>query len=156
ARLGSEDPKQRDSATKELLGLGEAAYPAVQRAARSPDAEVSRRVRDLLKALAEKAPELVTRKGYDTVVTPDFALAGRIEGAAFKARWPCFGEVQLRLAELRSLRRLGGSSESKLAIDAARYAAQQGAWLDTEVEVAAETVLEITADGTVDLWPIAP
>ena len=44
-RLGSQEFAQREAATAELLELREQAYPALQQAARSTDAEVARRAR---------------------------------------------------------------------------------------------------------------
>src|SRR5262245_61604781 len=73
ALLGSKDFKQRESAVAELVGLRELAYPAVQKASRSTDLEVSRRAKEVLKSIAEVVPEeRLHLPRYDTVVTLDF------------------------------------------------------------------------------------
>lgn len=157
ARLSSEDFKQREAATKELVTLRELAYPAVLKASRTPDLEAARRAKDVLKAMAEKVPaERLRLKPHDTIVTADFTIAGQIEVAAFKARTPYFGEAQLRLAELRTMRWLANEHEVRVAVDGAKYGLVQEAWLDTGVDVGAETDLAIVASGTIDLYPIAP
>jgi hypothetical protein len=155
--LGSPEAKARDSAAAGLLGLRELAFPALQRAAKSGETESARRARDILKTLQDAVPaERLALKSHDTVVTADFAIAGRVEGEVFKVRTPYFGEGQVRLDELRGLRWKGGDPENRLAVDAAKYAQQQESWMDTGVEVTRGTKLRLTASGTVDLWPIAP
>src|SRR5262249_10970589 len=53
AALGSQDFAKREAASAELLELRELAWPALQQAARSSDAEVARRAREVIKTLAE-------------------------------------------------------------------------------------------------------
>ncbi|MBI3267775.1 MAG: PDZ domain-containing protein [Planctomycetes bacterium] len=52
--LGSSDAKVRDSATEKLRKMGEAAVPALRDAAKSDDAEVSTRARQLLAEVERK------------------------------------------------------------------------------------------------------
>jgi hypothetical protein len=157
AGLGSSDFAKREAASAELLELREVAWPALQPAARSTDAEVSRRARELIKTLAETvAPERLHVPRHDTVVALDFTIVGRIETQALKARTPYFGETSLKLAEVRALRWVGNEHETKVTVDAARYGGQQETWLDTGIKLRAGAGLQITAAGTVDLRPSDP
>jgi hypothetical protein len=54
-QLGSEQFAEREAADRELTRYGERALPALRKAARSPDAEVRRRVKELLRAIKAKA-----------------------------------------------------------------------------------------------------
>jgi len=154
ARLGGSDFKQREAASRELLELRELSYSSLQQAARSGDAEVSRRAKELVKTLVDTLPaEKLHLPRHDTVTALDFTIVGRIESPTLKARTPYFGETNLKLAEVRSMRWLGNEHESKAVVDAARYGGQQEAWLDTGVEIRAGVGLQIAASGRVDLQP---
>ncbi len=111
ARLGSPEYAQREAATAELLELRELAYPALQKAARSGDAEVARRAKEAVKTLTETVPaEKLHLPPHDTVAAFDFTIVGRIETPALKARTPYFGEMTLKLAEVRALRWAGSET----------------------------------------------
>lgn len=154
ALLGSKDFKQRETAGAELVGLRELAYPAVQKAAGSTDLEVARRAREVLKTITETVPqERLHPPRHDTVVTLDFTVTGQVEAAALKARGPYFGEVSLKLSDLRSLRLLALDKETPLTVDATRHGGQKEEWLDSGVTVRAGSGLRIAAAGSVDLRP---
>jgi hypothetical protein len=156
ARLGSADFKQREAASAELLALRELAYPALQQATRSTDLEVSRRARDAIKTLVDTmSPERLHIPRHDTVVAIDFTIVGQVEVPTFKVRTPYFGETNLKLAEIRSMRWLANEQESKLTVDAARYGGQTETWMETGIELRAGAGLQIVAGGTVDLRPTA-
>jgi hypothetical protein len=155
ARLGSQDFKQREAAGAELLELRELAYPALQQAARSADAEVARRAKETLKTLTETVPaEKLNLPSHDTVVAREFTIVGQVEVPTLKVRTPYFGETSLKLSDLRSLRWVGDERETKVAVDAAKYGGQQDAWMDTGIEVRAGASLLIAAAGSVDLRPV--
>ena len=117
--LGSSDFPRRQAAEAELMKLREKAYPALLRAAKSKDQEVVRRARRLLEKVRAEVPEenLVVRE-HDVIHTPHSKIAGRIGGAALKAHTTQFGDVQLKLADLRALRSLalGPETEAVAAI----------------------------------------
>ena len=157
AHPNHEDFAQRESASAELLELRELAFPALQQAARSPDAEVARRAHAAIKLLVESLPQdKLHVPQHDTVAALDFTIVGRIETPALKARTPYFGETSLNLADLRALRWSANENEKKLTVDAGRYAGQQEAWLDTGIKVRAGGGLLVAATGTVDLQPSEP
>jgi hypothetical protein len=152
--LGSTNFKQRDAATKELVTLGEYAIPAVTRATKATDPEVARRAADVLKLLMEKVPpERQKVKTQDTVTTGDFAIVGRIDSDILKAKTQYFGDVALKLSELRAMRWLAGAAETEFAIDAAKYAMQNEVWMDTGIELRHGSEVVIAAAGTIDLYP---
>jgi hypothetical protein len=156
ADLSKDDFKAREAASGELLSLREHAYPAVQRAAKSADLETARRAQALLKTMREKIPaEKLHLKGHDVVQTIDFPVAGHIKPPTLKARTAYFGDIQLNLAEVRTIRwQIGSRNDTEVVVDAAKYASQHEQWLATDFEVSVDTPLELTASGSVDLWPV--
>lgn len=154
-RLGNADFKERSAASAELVSLKELAFPAVQRAVASSDLEVAQRAQEVLKQLKEKvSADKLQLKSHDVIRTTEFAVFGRIESGTLKARTAYFGDVDLRLAEMRSLRWLAPSGETEVSVDAARHGLVKEEWFDTGIELGADVDLEINASGTVDLYPI--
>jgi hypothetical protein len=157
ARLASNQFKQREAASEELLRLREAAYPALLKETKSTNPEVADRARKLVKTLRETVqPERLLPSPSDHVVTDTMTIVGRIELEAFKIKTPYFGEQTLSLGELKSLRWPAASHEAKLVVDAEKYAGQDEAWMDTKIDVKWGVKLRMSAEGVVDLWPIAP
>jgi hypothetical protein len=147
--LGSPEFRQREAATTELLKLREKAYPALLQAARQKDAEVVRRAKELLQRVRDAVPEqnLVFRK-YDIVHTEDSKITCRIEGAALKANTFQFGEVQLKLADLRSLRSLA-VPEEPAAVNAAR---DPGTLVNFQNQVGRRFHFRVTGAQSGNLW----
>jgi hypothetical protein len=155
--LASADFAKREAGGSELLELREVAFPAVQQAARSTDAEVSRRAREILKTLAETVPaEKLHLPRHDTIVATEFTIVGQIETPALKARTPYFGETSLKLAELRAMRWQAAERDTRLAVDAARYGGAQETWLDTGIKLRVGASVQVMASGQVDLRPQDP
>ena len=154
AKLGSTDFKQREAAVAELVGLRELAYPTVQKSAGSTDLEVARRAKEVLKTIAETVPEeKLHPPKHDTVVTLDFTVTGQVDASVLKAKGPYFGEVSLKVSDLRSLRLVAIDKETPLTVDAGKHGGQQEVWLDTGVAIRAGSGLRIAAAGSVDLRP---
>jgi hypothetical protein len=107
---------RREAASAELFKLREKAYPALLEAARSKDPEVVQRANDLLDRIRDAVPadQLEVRK-FDVVQTADSKFSGRIEGAALKAASAQFGDVRLKLVDLRSLRLPGRADDTAVA-----------------------------------------
>jgi hypothetical protein len=106
--LGSTDFKEREAASTALLELAEKAYPALLQAAKHKDMEVARRAEDLLTKIRDKVgSELVDRPTTDVVLTPDCKLTGRIATDVFKVKTFQFGDQQVQLGDLRTMRSLG-------------------------------------------------
>jgi hypothetical protein len=150
-RLGSTSFKERDAAMNELIKLGGYAYPALKAAEKSSELEVARRVADAIKQIEAKVPaDLLRVTSNDRVVTTTFPISGRIVSPSLKAKTPIFGDLALKLPELRSIRWTSGTHEAEVAVDAAKYA-NNATWLDTGVTLDGQSGVLITASGEVDL-----
>src|SRR5262249_51371061 len=69
-QLGSDRYARREAATQALDRIGEAALPALRKAANSPDAEVRRRARRLAAAIVRRTSgELRTLRGHSSGAT---------------------------------------------------------------------------------------
>jgi hypothetical protein len=106
ARLGSEEFEQRERAGDELAAIGVPACPALLAAAKGRgDAEVKVRAASVLARIKAAVPEeLVEVREEDVIHTAAGKVVGKIEGNGWKAKTPLFGEVQVKLADVRFLR----------------------------------------------------
>lgn len=105
ADLGKADFPRREAATSELRRLSLRAYPALLKAEKSHDAEVARRVRELLEKIREEVPEeRLEVRSQDVIYTADSKFTGRISAASLKVDTFQFGEQQLKLSDVRELR----------------------------------------------------
>ncbi len=155
--LGSEVYRDRESATKELLQAGHWACPSLQRASKSTDAETAQRATQLLKQISEKvSPELLRLKEDDVIQTHEFTIVGRVLAPTLKAHSPHFGEVALKLCELRAVYVRQACNTGDLFVDAAKYGCEPGQWLDTGVVLDPSMKLVVVVHGQVDLWPQTP
>ena len=156
-QLGSDTYRQRQDAVRQLIGLGALAYPAVHTASTSSDLEVAKRAQTVLKHLRDKVPaEQLRIKSEDFVLTAEFPVTGRIMFPVLRARTSYFGDVDLRLAELRTLQLRGGAGEADIVLDAAKYGSAPDQWFDSGFAVDAHAGLLVSASGIVDLWPQTP
>lgn len=112
ADLGSSDYPRRQAAETDLLKQREKAYPALLKAEKSKDREVLQRVKRLLEKVRAEVPEegLVVRD-FDVIHTPHSKIAGHIATPSLKAQTAQFGEVQLKLSDMRDLRSLALPAE---------------------------------------------
>lgn len=155
-KLALADAKEREAAVQELLTFRELAYPALKRLAAGTNADLATRANEVIRKLEDKVgADKLRVQDLDTIHATEFVVTGHIEAPTFKGRTTYFGEVTVQVAELRTIRFLGGGGgETELAIDAAKYAAlSRDVWLDTEVDVREGNTLEIAASGIVDLYP---
>lgn len=111
--LSSTEFPKREEATVALMKLGVRAYPALAEAASNKDPEVARRVREVLEQIRQDVPEeLLEVRKTDVVYTGESKFAGRIVGTTLKATTFQFGDVTVKLADLRALRSpLAGEEE---------------------------------------------
>jgi hypothetical protein len=114
--LGSGEFRTREAAEAALRKLGARAYPALQRASRDADRETATRAAKILDDLRRELPrDQIEVSDRDVIYTLDSKLVGRIEGdEMWKAHTSQFGEVQLRLADLRHLALPGIKAEEDL------------------------------------------
>jgi hypothetical protein len=153
--LGSGDYREREKADRALVELGPYSYPAVVEASRNRETpEVSKRAKEILSKLQAKHPKKDLKVLVeDKVVTQNFTIVGRIQTTTVRAKTEYFGEQELHLAKMRTLRAMGGGSlDMELSIDSGKYA-NQGQWLDTNYLCDGRTAIVITATGLIDVWP---
>jgi hypothetical protein len=111
-KLGSTDFTEREGASNLLLELAEKAYPALLQATKHQDKEVVRRAEDLLGKIRDKVPsEILERPTTDMVLTADSKFTGRISADVFKVKTFQFGEQQVNLGDLRTMRSMGFVSD---------------------------------------------
>src|SRR5262249_23336424 len=115
--LISEQQKEREKAEADLLALREKALPFVVQATKRPNKELAKRAKEVLEKLREKLPEdLANVSNQDIVHTEDSKFSGQVLTAEIKVLTTQFGERQLKVADLHSLRSLALSEpETDLA-----------------------------------------
>jgi hypothetical protein len=156
-QMGSSVYRQREGAVKDLVQLGHLAYPYVKKAAGSSDLEVSQRAVHVVKRISENTPpEDLRLKMEDTIHTVEFPITGRIISTNIKAYSAHFGDLSLKLSDLRSLSVRGASGELVVTVDASKYGSQSERWLDSGMTVDPNLRLIIKSEGQVDLWPQGP
>ncbi len=108
SRLGKDDFEMRKTAIEELSRFGVRAYPALVTAAQSDDPEVRKRAEELMEKIRAVVPEadLEVRK-HDLIYLENWKILGNIEATTFKANTAQFGEVTVKLADIRSLKAEG-------------------------------------------------
>ena len=111
--LGSNDYKTRETASADLAALGATAYPTLVKAGRHADAEVARRAQELVNKLREDVPaEQLETRPYDVIHTEHSKIAGRIQGSSLKVTTAQFGDLPMKLSDVRSLHAPGAEAEA--------------------------------------------
>jgi hypothetical protein len=152
--LGASDYREREKASAALIDLGPYSYPAVLEATRVKDAEISQRAKELAKKLQTNHPKKDLKTMVeDKVVTKSFTIVGKIMTTSIKSKTEYFGDVELTLAKMRTLRAISGSGlDMELAVDSSKYA-NAGQWMDTGYHVDGRSAIVVTAKGLIDVWP---
>jgi hypothetical protein len=157
SRMGSSVYKQREGAIKDLVDMGVLAYPSLKKASHSSDLEVAQRAATAIKRISEKVPpENLRLKIEDTIQTTEFPIIGRIVSPTIKANSVHFGDMTLKLSDLRTMHLRGNRDEIEVTVDAAKYGSGPDQWLDSGVLVDGNLRLVVRGDGQVDLWPQGP
>jgi hypothetical protein len=152
--LGSEAYRTRETALKNLVGWGPYAFPQVYHATKSPDPEIIKRSILALDKIRAKHPARNLRlRQEDVIATPAFTIVGNIITPVMRAKNVNFGELDLKLCTLRSVRWLSTSFETEVTIDASRHGSAPNQWMDTGFEARSVGRVLIVASGMVDLWP---
>jgi hypothetical protein len=155
--LASNAYKEREEATRDIIQAGHLAYPFLQRASRNSDLEVAHRVTSLMKRISDKhPPEQLRMKQEDVIHTVEFAIIGRLTSPTIKARSAHFGDLALKLSDLRTVHLRTGGRECELTVDAIKHGSAPDQWCDTGVVLDGSMRLIATSSGQVDLWPQGP
>ena len=105
--LNSEQPKDRERAEADLLAQREKALPQLTLATKYPNKELAKRAKEVLEKLREKLPEDIGNvSSQDVVHTEDSKFTGHVLTAEIKVLTTQFGERQLKVADLHSMRSL--------------------------------------------------
>lgn len=107
--LGSTDFKVRENAMANLLEKKEKCYAALVRASRQQtDLEMRQRIEHLIERLRQDVPEeRLNVRTQDFVYTADSKIAGKLLVTNFKISSAQFGQLQLKLSDIRDLRSHG-------------------------------------------------
>jgi len=104
ANLGSPQFEIREKAAADLVKIGPLGYPALLQFASPKDLEVAARMEEILDQVRAKLPDsLAEPRKWDVIHTSHSRISGRLELDAVKAESPQFGEVSLRLADVRDM-----------------------------------------------------
>jgi hypothetical protein len=111
--LGDADFKIREQAMAALLEKKEKSYAALVRASRlTNDFEMRQRIEQLLEKLRQAIPEeQLNVRVHDYVYTADSRIAGKLTATNFKISSTQFGQLQLKLPDIRELRMQGVEPE---------------------------------------------
>ena len=105
--LGVPDVNARKAAAAELFAQQARAWQPLEQAAKEGNPEIAKEAEALLDKLWEAVPEgELTGNELDIVETPDARIAGKIAAVALRIQTTQFGELQLKLADARTLRSL--------------------------------------------------
>lgn len=154
--LSSSVYAEREKAAKALIELGPFSYPAVLDASRTKELEAARRAKELLTTLQAKHPKKDLKTSVDDkVITNHFTIVGRILTTSVKAKTEYFGEQELTLSKMRTLKSMGGGSlDVEFQLDASKYAvAGVPQWYDTGYYSDGRNAIVIDAKGMIDVWP---
>jgi len=157
-KLNSPQYKLREAAVHDLVDIGELAYPTLTAvAAKSSGPEMTQRIAQAIQRIKAKVPENKLRLREDDIITtPTFTIIGKIVNPTLKAKAEYFGDLNLCISSLRTIRWSGAGGEVEINVEAAKYGSVSGQWLDTGIRVDGISQLTLVATGQVDLWPQGP
>src|SRR3989442_1101589 len=96
--------------------------------------------------ILEEKLEVCTRfRKDDIITTTSFPIIGRITTHSLKAKNDTFGEVELKLGQVRAIHCCHAPHETTIEVDASRYGSATNQWLDTSFEARSGMRLIIAA-----------
>jgi hypothetical protein len=160
--LASDDYKTREQAHKDLAAMGPKIQRELARHADSENAEIKRHVGEIIKELEAAAEEAGDDEEgtveqpwirFDTVVTTDFTVIGKVSPAEFTIQSK-YGPLNVKLADVRMAARDSGVKEAfrKTVTVEGNNIAQRG-FKSTGVRVEAGDKIILRADGNVIMSP---
>ncbi len=115
SKLGHPDFQTRERATADLKAYRERAYPYLLKTLKHDDPEVSRRADEAAKYIQARVPVAqLEQKDNDVVYTEDSKITGKLTAQSLRVNTLQFGEQQLKLADIRSLRSGTGAATDDL------------------------------------------
>lgn len=121
AKLSSPDFGTREVASSALIEFHDRAIPALLKATKHPNLEVVHRAEQILGKLRETLPadRFEIRKD-DVIHTDDMKIAGTIAASSLRVTTRQFGEQQIKLADLRSVRSMDDIEPENIQPDPGR------------------------------------
>ncbi|MDB5306361.1 MAG: hypothetical protein JWO38_563 [Gemmataceae bacterium] len=116
SNLNHPDFDMRERATADLRDYRERAYFPLLKAIKHSDLEISRRAEESVRYLQQKLPagNLEPRE-HDVIYTDDSKITGKLNATTLRVQTFQFGEQNLRLADIRTLRSATGVAAEDLA-----------------------------------------
>lgn len=115
SKLGHPDFSTRERATADLKTYRERAYPYLLKALKHDDPEVSRRADEALKFIQSRVPPgQLEQRDTDVVYTEDSKFSGKLTAQSLRVNTLQFGEQQLKLADIRTLKSGSGATADEL------------------------------------------
>jgi hypothetical protein len=160
--LGSDDYKTREEAQKALTALGGKVRKELERYSGDENAEIKRRVGEILKALEEQAEEQAGEDEsaaeqpwirLDTVVTTDFTVLGKVSPPQFKIASK-YGPLTIQLADVKLAERevvIRESLQKSVSVDGTNLA--QRTFKNTGIRVKPGDKITLRADGNIIMSP---
>jgi len=160
--LGADDYKTRDQAHKDLLAMGQKVRRELERYKDDDNAEIKRRVAEILKALDEQNENLAADEAAageqpwirpDTVVTTEFTVVGKIAPLEFQIASK-YGPLTVKLADVKLAERETTVRESlrkSVTVDATNLV--QRTFKSSGVRVQAGDKIHIQAEGSLVMSP---
>jgi hypothetical protein len=112
ANLGKDDFELRDKAKAELMALKEQAYHALVKVTKGKDLTAARLAQEVLDKIGDSLPEdMRVFREQDILHTDHMKIAGRLATTSLKMSTWQFGEQQVNLGVLHSLRIPGAEPE---------------------------------------------
>ncbi len=105
SKLNHSDFKAREAATDELKILRERAYAPLLKSQKSEDPEVARRSEEIIAFIKNKVSSAnLEQREFDVIETSDSKIAGKLSAEMLRVGTFQFGEQQLKLTDVRSIR----------------------------------------------------
>jgi hypothetical protein len=148
-RINRNDFAQREEATRDLVALGRSAYPALLKAskAESIELESKQRFEKVLQEIRKHIPnDQLKFADEDTVQTAAAILKGKITVNTLKIHAAVLGDLQLPLANLRSVRNM-----ARVRLVRIEAAAGMEPWIETDLELQPGTRFRIKVSGTIGM-----
>jgi len=158
--LGSDDYKTRESAHKQLAGLGSRIRLELERYGSSDNAEIKRHVSELMKAMEEEAEGADEESSaprpwlrQDTIATREFTVVGTIDPKQFDIQSK-YGKLTVAIADIKVADRPQGTRESlNRSLTVAGDNIAQRNFKSSGIRVQAGDRIIVKADGTMVMTP---
>ncbi len=145
-RLASKVHLTRETAQKDLIEMGKYALPFMRN--ETKDLEQATRQRLVAEAILKHSPRAKDYVAYDSIKTVEFVAKGDLQLETIELSNADFGSIKVKLARIEKIVVLSSVSQDFVLNS-------DGVWLDTGLHFEKNQNITISAEGTVDLWPIA-